>query len=227
MTDNTPSCQEILQFLRDLSANNERSWFLANKDRYLRARADMERLAERVIGEISAFDPSVARLTGKDCLYRIYRDVRFSPDKRPYKEHMGCYVNPMGRCSLHVGYYLHIQPFDRSFVAGGTWQAPTNILNMIRQKIVNRTDEFRAIVEEPRFKRLFPSITDMPLKVMPRGLPKDFPYPQYVKCRSFCVGHPLPDSFFDDSRWSARVGEMFRLMKPFLDFLNEVIDDYA
>ena len=215
-----------MEFIRDLTDHNERGWFLANKLHYEAAHASMLEVARVLIKGISGFDSEVAHVQPKDCLYRIYRDIRFSPDKSPYKRHMGCYINPRGRQSDHVGYYLHLQPWGQSFVAGGTWQLPTPILKMLRQKVVNRTEEFRAIVEAPAFKQLFPEITDDPLKVMPHDVPRDFPYPEYLKCRSYCVTHHLTDDFFSEPDWTDRVVEMFREMKPFLDFLNEVIDDY-
>lgn len=226
MACNSPRCGHVMEFMKDLTEHNERRWFAANKSRYEAARQTMLSVAGSLIEGLREFDSELRCVEPQDCLYRIYRDVRFSPDKSPYKRHMGCYVNPRGRQSDHVGYYLHLQPWGESFVAGGTWQLPTPILKMLRQKVINEIEEFRRIVEEEQFRALYPEITDDPLKVLPRGVPRDFAYPEYLKCRSYCVTHRLDDDFFSQPGWMDEVVGMFRVAKPFLDFLNEVIDDY-
>jgi uncharacterized protein (TIGR02453 family) len=220
-----PTIAIILSFLRDVAANNNRPWFQANKARYDEAREAFDDIARRLIAGIAAFDPSVAPLTVKDCTYRFYRDIRFSQDKSPYKRHFGCYVDAMGKKSLHGGYYFHLQP-DECMTAGGCWWLPTNILNVVRETIVDNTDAFRSIVEADSFKKLFPTLTFDPLKVMPRGVPRDYAFPQYVKCRNYCVSHPLPDDFFKGTGWMDEVLRQFEQMKPFMDFVNDVVDDY-
>ena len=100
--------KEIITYLRQLQANNNREWFNAHKDEFLKHQARFHRLVEEVIKEISVFDPSIANLTPKDCTYRIYRDVRFSSDKSPYKCHFGAFIAKGGKKSGNSGYYFHI-----------------------------------------------------------------------------------------------------------------------
>ncbi len=215
----------IMDFLQGIDAHNDREWFMEHKALYQEARDAFERLTADLIARIGSFDESVKWLTPKDCTYRFYRDVRFTADKSPYKRHFGCYISARGRKSLHGGYYLHLQP-GGSMMAGGCYCLPTNILRVIRNTIVERTDDFRTIVESSGFKSLFPTVTFDPLKVLPHGIPKDFEFPQYVKCRNYCVTHSFDDSFFSHQNWFDKVVAGFKTMKPFMDFINDTVDDY-
>lgn len=215
----------IMGFLRDVAANNNRVWFGQNRSRYDEASAAFDVLTTELIADVARFEPDVAGLRPKDCQYRFYRDIRFSQDKSPYKRHFGCFISPQGKKSLHGGYYFHMQPGE-SFVAGGCWWLPTKILNVVRQTIVDNIGAFRAIVEKDDFRKLFPKVTFDPLKVIPRGVAKDFPYPEYVKCRNYCVANYKGDEFFNRKDWRGEVVREFRILKPFQDFINEVVDDY-
>lgn len=215
----------MMGFLRDVAANNNRVWFGENRARYDEAAAAFDGLTAELIAYVARFDSTVAGLTPKDCQYRFYRDIRFSQDKSPYKRHFGCFISAQGKKSLHGGYYFHLQP-SGSFVAGGCWWLPTKILGVVRQTIIDNIDTFRGIVEADDFRRLFPTVTFDPLKVMPRGVAKDFPYPQYVKCRNYCVANYKDDEFFNRRDWRREVVREFRILKPFQDFINEVVDDY-
>lgn len=109
----------IISFLRSLRRHNDRVWFNDNKQRWLDVKAQVEQLTARLIAGVAEFDPDAARLQPADCLYRIYRDTRFSADKTPYKTHVGIYINPpYGKKSPRCGYYLHIEP-DNCLVAAG------------------------------------------------------------------------------------------------------------
>ncbi|HDR52626.1 MAG TPA: DUF2461 domain-containing protein, partial [Mariniphaga anaerophila] len=102
--------EKVLQFLRDLTENNTRDWFEANRDRYTESRDKMLFVTEVLINEIRKFDPEIPALNPKDCLFRIFRDVRFSADKRPYKTNFGSFISARGRKSDYPGYYLHVEP---------------------------------------------------------------------------------------------------------------------
>ena len=131
----------IFQFLKDLSANNNREWFNEHKAEYETARAEFDNFLATVIARISLFDETIRGIQPKDCTYRIYRDTRFSADKTPYKIHFGGYINAKGKKSDHCGYYVHLQP-DGSMLAGGSLCLPTNILKAVRQSIY---DNFKYI----------------------------------------------------------------------------------
>lgn len=217
--------KEIFQFLRDLAANNDRGWFRENRSRYDDVAAKLQLLAADMIGRVSTFEPAASTLEPAQTLYRIYRDTRFSQDKTPYKTWMGIYVNPRGKKSMHGGYYLHLEP-GSAMVAGGCWWLEPMVLRRVREDITIRLDEFRAIVEKPAFRRDFPYIGTEHLKTMPKDFPKDFPFPEYLRPKNYVVGHDLPDSFFLKKGWQDEVTRLFRDMQPFVDFINETVDDY-
>lgn len=99
----------VVEFLRQLHAHNERAWFEAHRAEWLQLQERVRSFAERLIEGIASFDPSVEGLTAKDCTYRIYRDVRFSRDKSPYKTWQGIYVAPHGKKAGYAGYYFHLE----------------------------------------------------------------------------------------------------------------------
>lgn len=214
----------IFAFLKDVAAHNTREWFAENRERYEVVRCLFEDMTEQVIHTIAAFDESVKHLQVKDCTYRFYRDTRFSPDKSPYKRHFGAYINARGKKSWHSGYYFHLEP-GMCMLAGGSWCLPSPILKAVRQSVVDELEEFRSIVEDESFKSAFPVIGETHLKTLPQGFPKDFPFPDYLRPKDYSVAHRVPDDFFCREDWAERTGEIFRLMKPFNDFVNYAIDD--
>ena len=214
----------ILDFLKDVAAHNDRGWFAEHKGQYEEARGLFEEMVQALIHRIAAFDGSVAHLTVKDCTYRFYRDTRFSEDKSPYKRHFGAYIKACGKKSWHSGYYFHLQPGE-CLLAGGAWCLPSPILKAVRQSIVDEVDEFRSIVEAADFKAAFPVIGESRLKTLPKGFPKDFPYPDYLRPKDYSVCHTVPDDFFRDENWLDRTAGIFELMKPFNDFVNYTIDE--
>lgn len=215
----------ILDYLHTLSANNNKEWFTAHRAEYDVVQADFQAIAETLIQRIAAFDPSIAGIPVKSVLYRFYRDLRFSQDKSPYKNHFGCYINAHGKKSIHGGYYFHLEP-GNCLLAGGSYCLPTQVLTAVRWDIVNRLDRFRAIVEAPTFKKLFPTIGESALKTLPKGFDADFPYPEYLRPKDYSVLHRLDASFFERRDWIDETVERFRAMRPFLDFINETVDDY-
>lgn len=215
----------IFQFLKELTANNNREWFQEHKDEYLRAQKEFEELLTAIISRISLFDESIVGIQAKDCTYRIYRDTRFSADKTPYKIHFGGYINAHGKKSDHCGYYIHLQN-DNCMLAGGSLCMDTKILKAVRQSVYDNIDEYRAIVEDPDFKRYFPVIGDTHLKTAPKGFPKDFEYIDYLKCKEYTCTCYVPDDFFMDPRFLDKTEDIFKQLKRFADFTNFTIDDF-
>ena len=122
----------VLRFLARIAVHNDREWMAAHRAEYDEARAAFEDLTADLIRALAEVDPAVAPLTVRDCTYRIYRDTRFSPDKSPYKRHMGAYVNPRGKKSPHGGYYLHLQP-GACEIAGGAYCLEPKLLRAVRE----------------------------------------------------------------------------------------------
>lgn len=217
--------QQILDFLKELSSNNNREWFQANRATYQAVQQNFEELLTAVIARIATFDPDVTHLQPSDCTYRIYRDVRFSSDKSPYKNHIGGYINAKGKKSMHCGYYIHLEP-GNCMLAGGSWCMPKDMLKAVRQSVVDNLDEFRAIVEDTAFTAYFKQIGEEHLKTVPKGFPKDFAYPQYINCKDYTVCYKIADSFFADPYFLDEVERVFRQLKRFADFTNFTIDDF-
>ncbi|SHE38537.1 TIGR02453 family protein [Bacteroides luti] len=215
----------IFQFLKELSLNNNREWFNDHKDDYLKAQTEFENLLTAIIQRISLFDNEIVGIQAKDCTYRIYRDVRFSQDKSPYKLHFGGYINGKGKKSEHCGYYVHLQ-LGYCLLAGGSLCPPPDILKALRQSVYDNIDEYRSIVEDPAFKKYFPVIGENFLKTAPKGFPKDFKYIDYLKPKEFICSYQVPDEFFLDEKMLDNVSDVFKQLKRFSDFTNYTIDEF-
>ncbi len=217
--------KEIFSFLKDIAANNNRPWLAENRPRYEAVQTRFAGVAADMIERIARFDPTVAGIPVKTTLYRFYRDTRFSPDKSPFKRHLGTYINPRGKKSAHGGYYLHIEP-GACMICVGTYELPSPILRAVRQSIVDNAEAFHALMTAPQLAAWAPRLGETYLKTLPAGFPRDFAYPQYLRPRQYDLSAHVPDSFFLQKGWEERTAEAFRTMKPFLDFVNDTVDDY-
>lgn len=217
--------KQVFDFLRDVRANNDREWFAANRDRYLEARARVEALTQRFIDEVAKLDPSAARMRPADCLYRIYRDTRFSPDKTPYKTHIGIFVNPpRGKKSQTLGYYIHLEP-GNTFVGAGTIDLPPKVLRQIRRDIYENIDEYRGIVEDPEFKKYFPAVGDNLLKTAPKGYDKGWEHIAYLRPRDYVVSMKVDDRFFERPDAIERLAPMMKQASRWLKFINHSVNE--
>lgn len=215
----------ILEFLKDLAANNDREWFAENKPRYNEALEALKDAVDTLILQLGAFDDDVKYLQAKDCTYRIYRDIRFSPDKSPYKRHMAAYIARGGRKSIRPGYYFHLQPGGESLLAGGLYCMDSKMVKAARRAISDNREEFLEIVSEPSFKENFVFAGDR-LKRMPLGFEQDSSVAEYLKYKDFTVMHKLPDDFFNNEGWEGQIVEWCKVLKPYNDFMNAALDDY-
>lgn len=213
-----------LDFLKDIAVNNDRDWFAENREQYEEAREEFEHFVQLVINRISLFDPSIMTVDPKEAIFRIYRDVRFSKNKLPYKQHMGAYINAYGRKSPYCGYYVHLQP-GNSFLGGGSISLPTVQLNMIRNEIMHRIEEYRSIVEDPAFKRFFPVVGADFLKTAPRGFSKDYPYIDYLRCKEYICSYPVNETFFSKPDCLDLMAEAYIQVQRFGDFINSALGD--
>ena len=216
--------QSTLEFLKKLKKNNNKDWFDKHKAGYEAAKKDLTAFIEKVIAAIGSFDPSVKHLEPKDCMFRIYRDVRFSKDKTPYKSHLGAYISGRGKKSHGPGYYIHIQP-DNSFLAGGLWVPPTPDLNKVRQEIDYNLEEFGSILKEKSFKKYFKSLDQgEKLKTLPKGYDKDHPGIELLKLKSFTVTYHVDDKAVTSKDFVKHATGVFKSMKPLHDFLDRALD---
>ena len=220
--------KEIITFLQQLSANNNKTWFNAHKEEFLALQAKFHGFVEELIHEISLFDPSIAGLTPKDCTYRIYRDTRFSADKTPYKTHMGAFICPKGKKSGYSGYYFHISTGDIGYpgahmLATGDYCHSPEALQIIREDIAYGDGDFAHTLQQAA--EGFTLDTDGALKRNPKGFPVDTPYAEYIRLKNFCICKELDSHFFEfeEANLAQRVATLFKTTKPFLDYINRAI----
>lgn len=214
----------ILTFLRSLSKNNNRGWFEKNKTTYLQAKDAFDQFLETLLGELTKFEDGLAGLNPKKLAFRIYRDVRFSKDKRPYKVNMGAGFSPGGKMIQEPGYYLHIEPGNKSLLAGGLYMPDANNLAKIRQEIDYNTEGLLKILNDRKFKKLFPSLDDFDtLKTAPKGYVKDHPHIELLKHKSFIVSRPFSDREVKDKKFAKHVAATAKIIKPLNDFLKDAI----
>ena len=217
---------ELFDFLKELKNNNDREWFKKNKKQYDTLHARHIKEVQELIEKIAAFDPEIAGLDAKRCIYRIYRDIRFSHDKTPYKTHFGAYMTGHGgRTGCYAGYYLHLEP-DNSFLSGGCWQPPPALLKKLRQDIYHNMDEFLEIIENKDFKHIYPELEGEQTKRMPEGFPADSPYAAILKHKDFVVSAIKPDAFFYTDHWKENAIADFKKLYPFNRFLNYTIKEF-
>lgn len=214
----------ILDFLNGLKDNNNREWFQANKKTYDAAKQEMEAFVDNLIPMIAAFDSSVKFATGKECLFRIFRDVRFAKDKSPYKTNMGAWISKGGRKSKGPGYYLHIQPGE-SMLAGGVYMPEPDQLKKIRQEIYYNAEEFKAILGQKDAKKYFNGLSEWDKqKLPPRDFPKDFADIDILKNRHFTVAYMLTDKQVAEKDFAKLVAKVFGLMYPLNVFLDRALN---
>lgn len=216
--------KEILQFLQELEENNQRDWFEANRNRYEKTRKQFLDFTAFLIDEIRKFDAEVPLLQPKDCMFRIFRDVRFSNDKRPFKTNYGSYIARGGRKSGYAGYYIHVQPGEY-FVSGGVYMPPPEQLQSIRQEIFYHPDEYLKLIGSEPFKSTFNTYYFDPLKTAPKGYPKDWEHIHLIRNRSYGFGHPLTQEELLAPNFKEKAIEFYKIIYPLNLFLNRAIDE--
>lgn len=215
--------KEIFEFLSNLERNNNRDWFQGNKAYYDELRAAWVSDIERLLQKMSEYDESLRGVNVKDCIYRIYRDVRFSNDKSPYKTYFSTVLGRGGRKDKGSLYYLHMQP-GASGLYGGLWCPQPDILNVLRREIDGNIEEFLKVIEDKKFSKFY-NFAGESLKTMPKGYPREHPYGEYIKMKEYLLEHKCPDSYFTEGDWVEKAARDFRIMKPFHDFMNFAIED--
>jgi len=215
--------KSVLSFLKKLKKNNNREWFKANKSEFDAAREDFIDLTGRFINGISRFDPEMAGTNAEDCIFRIYRDIRFSKDKTPYKIAFGASMQPGGRTCGIPGYYVNISP-GNCFLAGGAYMPPAPELRKIRNRIAGDLKGFRKIVNAKKFKEYFGEISGEQLKTAPKGFPKDHEAIQYLRYKGFAAYHDKVSEKMAIGPDFVKKGlKVFKAMKPLNFYMREAV----
>jgi uncharacterized protein (TIGR02453 family) len=221
-----PIMETALKFLKQLGKNNDKSWFDANRKTYETARQEYIDLIDQVIKGLKKTDPAIGEQTGKSCLFRINRDIRFSKDKSPYKTNFGASINAHGRSSMMPGYYVHLEP-GKSFVGGGLYMAEPAMIKKIRQEIDYCFDEFKTILNAPAFKKSYGDLyagEDVKLVRVPQGYEKDNPAAEYLKLKSWIVMRPVTDEEMKSPKAASMLIGHLEAMQPLLKFLNKALE---
>ncbi len=215
--------KKVLGFIIELTENNNRDWFNVNKNRYKEALEIFRGFAGEMLEGISKFDPSLGNLEAKDTIFRIYKDVRFSKDKLPYKTHFGCWMTKGGRKSIDAGYYFHLEP-GKSFLAAGVWMPPSEQLKLIRQEILYNPDPFLKLINTPVIGKGYErgGKEDM-LKKGPAGFPKDFIHMDELKYKHYIWSRSYTDTEIQKAGFSSSVVEDYKGLFPVVDYLNHAM----
>ncbi|WP_293743119.1 DUF2461 domain-containing protein [uncultured Pedobacter sp.] len=216
--------KETLNFIKDVTENNNREWFAANKDVYEAAKADVLALVGKLIPELAKVDPLLsAEADPKKSLLRIYRDVRFSKNKDPYKNNFGVWFSAKSKGGNEPGYYLHIQP-GKSFLAGGYWMPDAPHLKLIRQEIDYNIDDFKEIINQKDFKKNFKLGFDNALKNAPKGYDPADPNIEFLKLKSFEATQKIDDEEFLKPNLVNKLISSFKTIQPLVAFLRNAIE---
>ncbi|RLD45902.1 MAG: DUF2461 domain-containing protein [Bacteroidetes bacterium] len=214
--------KRVFDFIETIEKNNNREWYTDNKSFYLDAKNDFEEFLEFVGNQLEIIDPSFHFTKAKDYTFRIYRDVRFSKNKAPYKNHFGAFLANGGRKSPMAGYYIHLEP-GASFIGGGVYRPDKDYLKVIRQEMYYSFKDYEKIVLNDSFKEYFPTLMPDKLKTGPRDFPKDCDAIEWLKYKSFAVGHSISKEEIVSANFAKDVINGFSTLKPMNDFLNNAI----
>jgi uncharacterized protein (TIGR02453 family) len=210
-----------LRFLRALKRNNRREWFNAHRDDYeAHVREPMTAIVERLAVDLRSFAPELI-VSPKLSMYRIYRDTRFSHDKKPYKTHVAA-VFPTRGLAKHegAGVYFHVSS-DEVWIGGGMYSPQPPQLQAVREHIAENAKRLRAIVDSQGFRRHVGQLEGERLKRVPRGFSKDHKAAELLKYRQFLAGRELPGTFATSAKFYGTLLTVFRQVVPLARFLNE------
>ncbi len=219
--------QLILDYLADLSSHNEREWYHAHKAEYKEASAEFESLLQELILKIGEFDSSVLHNQPRDLTFKLVRDTRFSHDKSPYNPAFRAHISSKGKLPVPVGYYLMIKPGGQSFLGGGLFADMfKEATAMVRDYIAANGREWEEIIGDPDFRKYF-TVRGTALKRVPAGYEKEHPQAEFLKYKSWYLEYPVTDAGVRDGEaFLDHAVSVFRIMKPFNDYLNRALADF-
>ena len=212
----------VLDFLSRLQKNNNKTWFEGNRPAYEKAKEQFEAFVDQLIIGLGSVE-DLGGITAKDCVMRIYRDIRFSKDKSPYKLSMSASIGPGGKKSTRLTYYLHIEPPGASIIAGGLHAPDSAQITKFREAIDRDAKPFKDVVNNKAFKHNFGAVEGEKLKTSPKGFDRDHPEIELLRLKEVVAVQRLTDAKVLSPNFNGHVIDTFTAMKPFLDYLNSVI----
>ncbi len=214
-----------LTFLKSLKKNNNKPWFDKNRDKYLAAQQNFEDFVTELLTKMGNIDDDLKELKPRDCIFRIYRDVRFSKDKTPYKLSRSALFAKGGRKSIYAGYYIQIQPGGNSHVGGGLWHPYPADLAKIRQEIDYCLPEFKSILDEKSFKKYYGELEkDEMLINVPKGYDKENPAAEFLKLKNIIASRSFSDEEVLSSGMLNETIKTFKALTPLIQFINRALD---
>jgi uncharacterized protein (TIGR02453 family) len=213
--------KRVLDFFKELQQNNNKQWFDAHKQQYKEMLAVHNAFSEKLIAGIASFDKSVAGLQVKDCTYRIYRDLRFSHDKTPYKQHIGTFVCPHGKKSGYAGYYVHIEPNATNFICAGLWCPEPRFVKSVREEIMLEGKVFDNSIRKAKGFKI--SWEDSQKKV-PAGFNADDEFADYYRLKSFLVEKEIGEDYILDEHFVEKVVADLKVTYEFNSLLNKSVE---
>ncbi|MCK5815316.1 MAG: DUF2461 domain-containing protein [Flavobacteriaceae bacterium] len=212
--------QSTVNFLKELKSNNNREWFAENKERFLVANDSFISFADDILLEMNKID-SIETISGKKSVFRIYRDVRFSKNKTPYKNH---FSGSLKRATeeLRGGYYFHVEP-GNSFIGGGFWGPNPKDLLRIRKEININAEELIAVISTKKFISNFGNLQGETLKTAPRGFDRNHANIELLRLKQFIVSKKISDEEILGKDFSNVVVDTFKEMRPFFDYMSSVL----
>lgn len=213
--------KKTLDFLNLIADNNNREWFATNKHLYEEAKEDLFPFIAALIKEFSAIDPQYSADTPpKKALMRIYRDVRFSKNKDPYKKNFGIAFDVIGYGPTTPSYYLHLQP-GNCFFGVGFWQPEAKVLKMIREEIDYNASEFLEIINDKQFTSFYQLSKEDTLKKAPKGYEPNHPEIEFLKLKSYIAIYNINEADFFKPTIVNQLTTAFKNIQPFVQFLRK------
>jgi len=208
--------QDVFNFLNQLKLNNNRDWFKKNKHLHDHSKKIVTNYAEELFQELKA-DNQLDRVK----VFRIYRDVRFSKNKTPYKTHFGIGFHRT-KPKYRGGYYLHIEP-ENSFIATGFWKPEKEDLLRIRKEIEADHSYFKNVVQHPVLNKKWGTLKGDTLKTAPKGFEKDHPGIEHLRFKQFIFMKKINDQQIVKANFNDWIKEQFKAAKPFVNFMGEIL----
>ncbi|AOP34895.1 TIGR02453 family protein [Leptospira tipperaryensis] len=215
--------QSTLDFLKNIAKNNNKPWLEKNKSLFTAAKDDFENLIGELVIGLAKVNPALAGVDPKKCIFRIYRDVRFSKNKEPYKTNFGASIGSAGKDLGRPLFYIHIQPGNQSFIAGGLYMPEPKILRKVREGILENSNVFKKIVQDKKLEKEFGTLSDMKLKTAPRGFSKDHPDFEWIQYTSYVVEKNASDAEVLSKNFIKNTIESYKILQPFLNYFDKMV----